>query len=230
MSQDLGAVRSKDGRCRFRLWAPLSERVELHIVAPNDIVVSMGPTQRGYHSAVVEGLEPGAQYKYRLANGREFPDPVSRYQPEGVHGPSEVVDSAFPWTDRQWFGLPIEKYVIYELHVGTFAPEGTFEAVIPYLDELSGVGITAIEIMPVAQFPGHRNWGYDGVYPFAVQNSYGGPSGLKKLVNAIHARGLAVILDVVYNHIGPEGNYLLAICPLFHRPIQDSMGICAQLR
>ncbi len=215
MSQDLGAVRSKDGRCRFRLWAPLSERVELHIVAPNDIVVSMGPTQRGYHSAVVEGLEPGAQYKYRLANGREFPDPVSRYQPEGVHGPSEVVDSAFPWTDRQWFGLPIEKYVIYELHVGTFAPEGTFEAVIPYLDELSGVGITAIEIMPVAQFPGHRNWGYDGVYPFAVQNSYGGPSGLKKLVNAIHARGLAAILDVVYNHIGPEGNYLSQFAPYF---------------
>ena len=175
----------------------------------------MEPKQLGYHTAVVEGLGPGARYQYRLENGKEFPDPASRHQPEGVHGPSEVVDPDFPWNDKQWFGLPIENYVIYELHVGTFTTQGTFEAVIPHLDELAGLGITAVEIMPVAQFPGNRNWGYDGAYPFAVQNSYGGPSDLKRLVDACHARGLAAILDVVYNHLGPEGNYLSQFAPYF---------------
>jgi len=215
MLQDLGAVLSKNGRCRFRVWAPLCKKLELHIVGPEDFVIQMEPKQLGYHTAVLEGLKPGTRYKYRLENGKEFPDPVSRYQPEGVHGPSEVIDPDFPWKDDRWFGLPIENYIIYELHVGTFTPEGTFEAVIPHLDQLKGTGVTAIEIMPVAQFPGNRNWGYDGVYPFAVQNSYGGPSGFKKLVDACHARSLAVILDVVYNHIGPEGNYLSQYAPYF---------------
>jgi maltooligosyltrehalose trehalohydrolase len=169
----------------------------------------------GYHQAIVEDIAPGTQYKYRLNAAAELPDPVSRYQPKGVHGPSEVVDPGFDWQDEHWFGLPIENYIIYELHVGTFTPEGTFEAVIPHLDELADAGITAIEIMPVAQFPGSRNWGYDGVYLFAVQNSYGGPAGLKKLVNACHQRGLAAILDVVYNHVGPEGNYLSQFGPYF---------------
>jgi maltooligosyltrehalose trehalohydrolase len=175
----------------------------------------MQPQPAGYHQAVVEGVGPGTQYKYRLAGGRELPDPVSRYQPEGVHGPSQVIDPRFDWQDKHWFGLPIEDYIIYELHVGTLTPEGTFDAVIPRLDELVDVGITAIEIMPVAQFPGSRNWGYDGVFPFAVQNSYGGSAGLKKLVNACHQRGLAAILDVVYNHVGPEGNYLAQFGPYF---------------
>src|SRR5215471_4197447 len=215
MPQDLGAVLLKDARCRFRVWAPLCNKLELHVTAPEDFVLLMEPKQLGYHTAVLEGVKPGARYKYRLENGKEFPDPVSRYQPEGVHGPSEVIDPSFPWNDDRWFGLPIENYVIYELHVGTFTPEGTFDAVIPHLDELADTGITAIEIMPVAQFPGNRNWGYDGVYPFAVQNSYGGPSGLKKLVDACHARSLAVILDVVYNHIGPEGNYLPQYAPYY---------------
>jgi maltooligosyltrehalose trehalohydrolase len=215
MLHDLGAVLSKNGRCRFRVWAPRCQKLELHIVAPEDCVVAMEPKQLGYYTAVLERLKPGLRYKYRLENGKEFPDPVSRYQPEGVHGPSEVIDPDFPWNDGRWFGLPIENYIIYELHVGTFTKEGTFEAVIPRLDELKDTGITAIEIMPVAQFPGNRNWGYDGVYPFAVQNSYGGPSGLKRLVDACHARSLAVILDVVYNHIGPEGNYLLQFAPYF---------------
>jgi maltooligosyltrehalose trehalohydrolase len=213
--QDLGAILLDDGRCRFRVWAPLSASVHLHIVAPKDAVVCMESKQLGYHNAVVEGIRPGARYFYQLSNGKEFPDPVSRYQPEGVHGPSEVVGPQFDWRDEHWFGLPIENYVIYELHVGTFTPEGTFEAVIPHLDGLAGIGITAIELMPVAQFPGARNWGYDGVYPFAVQNSYGGPHGLKKLVNACHERGLAVVLDVVYNHVGPEGNYLPQFGPYF---------------
>jgi maltooligosyltrehalose trehalohydrolase len=215
MQQDLGAILSDDGRCRFRVWAPLSERVHLHVIAPKESLVCMEPKHLGYHTAVVEDIQPGTRYRYKLCNEREFPDPVSRYQPEGVHGPSEVIDTRFEWHDERWFGIPIENYIIYELHAGTFTPEGTFEAVIPHLDTLADIGFTAIELMPVAQFPGTRNWGYDGVYPFAVQNSYGGPWGLKKLVDACHARGLAAILDVVYNHMGPEGNYLPQFAPYF---------------
>jgi maltooligosyltrehalose trehalohydrolase len=175
----------------------------------------MEPKPFGYHTATIENIRPGARYRYRLSNGSELADPASRHQPEGVHGPSEVVEPDFAWHDQQWFGLPIEKYIICELHVGTFTPEGTFDAVIPHLDELADVGFTAVELMPVAQFPGSRNWGYDGAYPFAVQNSYGGSSGLKRLVDACHTRGLAAILDVVYNHLGPEGNYLPQFGPYF---------------
>jgi maltooligosyltrehalose trehalohydrolase len=126
-----------------------------------------------------------------------------------------VVSPTFDWQDQGWFGLPLQQYVIYELHVGTFTPEGTFEAILASLDYLKDVGVTAVEIMPVAQFPGERNWGYDGVYPFAVQDSYGGPTGLKRLVNACHLNGLAVVLDVVYNHLGPEGNYMREFAPYF---------------
>jgi len=212
---DLGAVWLDEKRCRFRVWAPFSEVVQLHILCPQDCISPMQKTPGGYHQTILEGIAPGTRYKYRLKSNKELADPVSRYQPKGVHGPSEVVDRQFDWQDRHWFGLPIENYIIYELHVGTFTAEGTFEAVIPHLDELAETGITAVEIMPVAQFPGARNWGYDGVFPFAVQNSYGGPAGLKKLVNACHQRGLATILDVVYNHIGPEGNYLAEFAPYF---------------
>src|SRR5262249_52455545 len=206
MVTDLGAVWTDDKRCRFRLWAPLAQEVQLHILNPQHTTIAMDAKPAGYHQTILENIEAGTRYKYRLSPTKEFPDPVSRYQPEGVHGPSEVIDPRFDWHDKHWFGLPIENYVIYELHVGTFTPEGTFEAVIRHLDELAETGITAVEIMPVAQFPGSRNWGYDGVFPFAVQNSYGGPPGLKKLVDACHQRGLAAILDVVYNHLGPEGN------------------------
>jgi maltooligosyltrehalose trehalohydrolase len=204
-----------DHRCRFRVWAPFSEKVRVHLFAPDEKVVLMEPQKLGYHKTVISGLSRGARYRYRLDNDREFPDPVSRYQPEGVHGPSQVVDSRFKWDDVHWAGLPIEKYVIYELHVGTFTEEGTFDAAIPYLQELVDLGITAVELMPIAQFSGTRNWGYDGVFPFAVQNSYGGPTGLKTFVNVCHRLGLAVILDVVYNHIGPEGNYLPQFGPYF---------------
>jgi maltooligosyltrehalose trehalohydrolase len=182
--------------------------MQVHIVSPVDRVIDMQAKDAGYHQAVVDNVARGTRYKYRFPNGDEYPDPVSRYQPEGVHGPSEVVDPNFDWQDRHWFGLPIDNYIIYELHVGTFTPEGTFDAAINRLDDLADLGITAVEIMPLAQFPGSRNWGYDGVYPFAVQNSYGGPAGLKRFVNACHQRGLAAVLDVVYNHFGPEGNYL----------------------
>ena len=173
---------------------------------------------------------PGCRYFYRLHGQQDFPDPASRFQPEGVHGPSQVVEPGFSWDDGHWSGLPLGDYVIYELHVGTFTPEGTFDAVIPYLDELKDLGITALELMPVAQFPGGRNWGYDGVFPFAAQNSYGGPDGLKRLVNACHQRGLAVVLDVVYNHLGPEGNYLAGLRPVFHPALPHPLGGGPQLR
>ncbi len=206
----------RTGACIFRVWAPLRERVEVKIIAPADQIVPMARDAEGYWKAMVQGIGPGARYVFRLENDRDRPDPASRYQPAGVHGPSEVVDhTAFSWTDKGWNGLALSSMIMYELHTGTFTREGTFEAIIPRLDALRELGITAVELMPVAQFPGVRNWGYDGVYPFAVQNSYGGPEGLKRLVDACHKRGMAVILDVVYNHLGPEGNYLWDYGPYF---------------
>jgi maltooligosyltrehalose trehalohydrolase len=204
----LGAVLSNDNKCRFLAWAPRAQNVDLHIVAPRERMVPMQQLDRGYFFVTLEDIAAGSLYRYRLNGETERPDPASRFQPEGVHGPSQVIDHQFNWSDRSWRGLPMCDYVLYELHVGTFTPEGTFDSIIPRIPDLKFLGITAIEIMPVAQFPGHRNWGYDGVYPFAVQNSYGGPVGLKRLVNACHQQGIAVVLDVVYNHLGPEGNYL----------------------
>jgi maltooligosyltrehalose trehalohydrolase len=210
----LGAIYLGGGRCRFRTWAPSARKVDVHITIPEERVIEL-EEKRGYHEATAEGVEPGSLYTYRLDGRVERPDPASRSQAQGVHGPSRVIDPDFPWEDHCWFGLPLKDYLLYELHVGTFAPEGTFEAIIPHLDELKKLGITAVEIMPVAQFPGNRNWGYDGVYPFAVQDSYGGPTGLKRLIDACHRKGLAVVLDVVYNHLGPEGNYLRDFGPYF---------------
>ena len=158
----------------------------------------------------------GDRYCYVLDDGLAVPDPVSRLLPEGVHGPTEIVSpSSFAWSDTDWCGLDLREYVIYELHTGTFTPEGTFDGVIQKLEYLKNLGVTAIEIMPVAAFPGTRDWGYDGVSLYAVQASYGGPEGLKRLVDAAHRVGLAVILDVVYNHLGPEGNYLSKFGPYF---------------
>lgn len=199
------------GRTAFSVWAPLLERVELALLDPQPRYVPMERDERGYWRATLDNTPPGTRYRYRLDGADERPDPASQHQPEGVHGPSAVVDPAFEWTDAAWFGTPLRDYVIYELHVGTFTPEGTFEAIIPQLPQLKELGVTAIELLPVAQFPGARNWGYDGVYLYAPHTAYGGVQGLKKLVDACHAHGLAVILDVVYNHFGPEGNYLWAI-------------------
>ena len=204
----LGAHYLGDERCRFRVWAPYAGRVEVHILSPEDRFVPLQKDPKGYHQGEAFGIPPGALYRYRLDEKKERPDPASRCQPQGVHGPSQVLDPYFPWKDSAWSGPSLMDYIIYELHVGTFSAEGTFESVIPRLDSLKNLGITALEIMPVAQFPGTRNWGYDGVFPFAVQKSYGGPEGLKKMVNACHQKDLAVILDVVYNHLGPEGNHL----------------------
>jgi len=211
----LGATYLGEGRCQFLVWAPLVQRVEVRLMGSQDRIFPLQPGARGYYHGIVEGVAPGSLYRYRLDGERERPDPVSRFQPQGVHGPSQVVDTHFPWDDGTWPGIFLQDYIIYELHVGLFSPEGTFEAMITYLDELKELGITAIELMPVAQFPGDRNWGYDGAYPFAVQNTYGGPEGLKILVNACHRKGLAVILDIVYNHLGPEGNYLGDFGPYF---------------
>jgi maltooligosyltrehalose trehalohydrolase len=211
----LGALYLGEERCSFRVWAPRAQRVEVRIVAPDQRILPLRTGDGGYHQAVAEGVGPGALYFYRLDGKKERPDPVSRFQPQGVHGPSQVVDLRFPWDDPSWFGLPLRDYIIYELHVGTFTAEGTFAAVIPRLEQLKELGITVVELMPVAQFPGSRNWGYDGTYPFAVHNSYGGPDGLKRLVNACHQRGLAVVVDVVFNHLGPEGNYLADFAPYF---------------
>lgn len=203
----LGADHLSGGECSFLLWAPRAKKVDVHILGPQDRIIPLQPCERGYFHAQIESVLVGSLYRYRLDGSIELPDPASAFQPEGVHGPSQVVDRRFAWNDSSWAGLSLRDYVLYEIHVGTFTPEGTFDAIIPRIAALRDLGITAIEIMPVAQFPGSRNWGYDGVYPFAVQDSYGGPHALKRLVNSCHAQGMAVVLDVVYNHLGPEGNY-----------------------
>jgi maltooligosyltrehalose trehalohydrolase len=210
-----GANVSSDG-VRFRVWAPKSSFVSL-IVTGESREILLGPQEKGYFTAVVKDLGPGTRYLYLLDAGQPRPDPVSRFQPEGVHGPSEVIDPGeFKWDDQDWKGIPLGEMILYEIHTGTFTSDGTFEAIIPFLDYLRNeLGITTIELMPVGQFPGERNWGYDGTYLYAPQNSYGGPDGLKSLVNACHRIGLAVVLDVVYNHLGPEGNYLGAYGPYF---------------
>jgi maltooligosyltrehalose trehalohydrolase len=212
------------GRCRFLVWAPRAEKVEVHLMSPADRLAPLEKMDRGYFGAVLEGIEPGALYRYRLDESKERPDPASRLQPQGVHGPSQVVSDEFAWTNASWRGRELREYVLYELHVGTFTTEGTFDSILPRLDSLRDLGITAVELMPVAQFPGSRNWGYDGVYPFAVQNSYGGPEGLRRLVNACHEREIAVVLDVVYNHLGPEGNYLADFGPYFTERYRTPWG------
>jgi len=190
--------------------------MRLHLVHPRDQRIEMTKDEWGYFSIQLSGLPADARYYYSPDNSKDLPDPVSHFQPLGVFGPSQVVDhSSFQWNDQNWHGLPFDDLIFYEVHVGTFSDEGTFEAIISRLDDLKEIGINTIELMPIAQFSGSRNWGYDGVFPFAVQNSYGGPDGLKKLVDACHQREIAVFLDVVYNHVGPEGNVLHEFAPYF---------------
>jgi maltooligosyltrehalose trehalohydrolase len=189
----------------------------------------MAALDRGYFAHIEPDIPDGQRYLYRLDTGKERPDPDSRWQPDGVCGPSAVFrPDRFGWADRDWAGVPREDLVVYELHVGTFTPEGTFDAVIPRLPALKRLGVTVVEIMPVAQFPGGRNWGYDGVFLSAAQNTYGGPQGLRRLVDACHAHGLAAILDVVYNHFGPEGCYHREFAPYFadryHTPWGDAVN------
>jgi len=224
-SAGLGAQALEGNRTAFRVWAPLRERVGVHLIGPQERHLAMTRTADGQHEVIADDCGEGARYKYAFDNGDEWPDPASRLQPEGVHGPSEVVGSDFEWHDEGWTGVALEDHVLYELHVGTFTEEGTFDAVIPRLDALRELGITAVELLPIGQFPGARNWGYDGVYAGAVQASYGGPRALKRLVDACHQRGLALLLDVVYNHLGPEGNYLSQYAPYFTDRYKTPWGL-----
>ncbi len=197
----------------FRVWAPHARQITLRLVGSRD--VPMLRSDDGTFSAQASAC-PSDRYFYIVDGHKQLPDPVSRLLPEGVHGPAEIIDpGAFAWNDAGWQGVELRDYIIYELHVGAFSPEGTFDGVIQRLDYLRSLGVSVIELMPVAAFPGRRNWGYDGVSMYAVQASYGGPEGLKRLVNAAHRAGLAVILDVVYNHLGNEGNYLRFFGPYF---------------
>ncbi len=211
-----GANLRDDGAVEFRVWAPNLTNLAVRILGENPKTVSMTRNAESEFVATVPNTGAGTEYFYVLDGGRERPDPVSRWQPRGVNGPSRVVDpNSFRWSDQGWSGIPLKDFIIYELHTGTFTPEGTFESIIPRLPYLRDLGITAVEIMPVAEFPGNRNWGYDGASLYPPQSSYGGPTGLKRLVDACHAHGLAVVMDVVYNHLGPEGNYLPEFAPCF---------------
>jgi len=203
------------GSVRFSLWAPNHERIALEL---NEAPAGL-PMQReadGWHRLTTDRAGPGSRYRFILSDGFAVPDPASRYQPADVHGPSEVIDAQdYVWQDRDWHGRPWNASVIYELHIGSFTEAGTFLGAIERLEHLVELGVTVLEFMPVADFPGRRNWGYDGVLPYAPDSSYGRPEHLKALVDAAHARGLMVILDVVYNHFGPEGNYLSRYAPQF---------------
>lgn len=212
-----GAFRQADGSVLWRIWAPLEASVTLVTwPAGQPKRMEMTSCAHGYFEHRDPRADEGLRYAYQLIDGREYPDPASRWQPDGVHRPSAVFSpDGYAWADQAWGGVPREDLVIYELHVGTFTPEGTIEAIIPRLPQLATLGVTALEIMPVAQFPGDRGWGYDGVHPYAVQNTYGGPRALQRLVDAAHQQGLGIILDVVYNHVGPEGNYLGKFGPYF---------------
>lgn len=227
---EIGATPLEGGRCRFGVWAPFCADIEVvYRSGGRACRAALRRDTDGYFTGEIAGIPPGTRYAYLLDGKKERPDPASRLQPDGVHGPSCVVDPlAFRWSDRSWRGAPLGGSVLYEAHIGTLTPEGTFEAAIGKIPHLKRLGITCLELMPVAQFPGTRNWGYDGVGLYAVQNSYGGPIGLKRLVDACHRAGIGVCLDVVYNHLGPEGNYLRDFGPYFtdryHTPWGDALN------
>ena len=215
-----GAEIRTDGRVRFRLWAPAATHVEIVLCAPDDRAASEGlPMQRcedGFYELVTARAHAGSRYRFRIDERIDVPDPASRANPDDVRGASEVIGAhAFAWDDAQWPGRPWHEAVIYELHIGTFTPGGDFLSAIERVPYLAALGVTAVELMPIADFPGARNWGYDGVLPFAPDARYGTPDDLKHLVQAAHRQGLMIFLDVVYNHLGPEGNFLQAYAPAF---------------
>jgi maltooligosyltrehalose trehalohydrolase len=219
----------KNDHWEFNVWAPEKEEMILHIVHPFEKAFTMTKNEEGNFSVDVNTGEKDIRYFFKPNNEKDLPDPASQSQPEGVQGPSQTIDhSSYKWNDGNWKGSSMKEWILYELHVGTFTQDGNFEAAISKLDQLVDIGVNAIEIMPIAQFPGNRNWGYDGVFPYAVQNSYGGAEGLKKLVDACHQKGIAVVLDVVYNHLGPEGNYFPQFGPYFngkyHTPWGDAIN------
>ena len=208
LTPDVGVIPIDDSTALWRVWASKAKRVEL-VLDPAGRAERVAMSRRAAAILPARTRSPGIGDRYgsSLDGGPPLPDPASRWQPDGVDAPSAVYfPECFPWDEGDWTGINRQDLVFYELHVGTFTPEGTFDAVVPRIDALLELGITAIELMPVAQFPGVRSWGYDGVHPFAVQHSYGGPEALQRLVAACHRKGLAVVLDVIYNHFGPEGN------------------------
>lgn len=223
----LGAT-VEPGGVRFRVVSPIAQRMELVVEdgGGQSKLYDMTRQEGGLFEAFIAGLQPGARYRYRMDGGDTlYPDPASRFQPKGVHGPSEVIDPhAYNWQDAGWAGVPHQDLVFYELHVGTFTPEGTYEAArakLPYLKEL---GVTAVELLPVAAFPGERNWGYDPAAQFAPAHPYGRPDDLRRFVDEAHRLGLAVYLDVVYNHFGPDGAYVVAQPADVHRPSPHPLG------
>jgi len=224
----IGALLLRPQRCRFRVWAPNASRVSVRLFDHHKREVTLDSVESGYHETIVDDCPAGTRYAFRVDDGAELPDPASRSQPDGVHAASEVVDPNFSWSQTNWLNPPLSEHIFYELHVGTFTEEGTFDAIIARLGQLRELGITAIQLMPVAEFPGRYNWGYDGVSLFAAHHAYGGVDALKQLVDACHQRGLAVYLDVVYNHLGPEGNYLSQFGPYFtdhyHTPWGDALN------
>lgn len=218
-----GARVHEDGSTCFRLWSPGAERVDLWLEEPGR-AVSMTREAGGWAELVTRAAPAGTRYRYRIDGRTLVPDPAARFQPGDVHGASEVIDPlAYAWADAAWAGLPPERLIFYELHVGTFTPSGTYAGVASRLDHLVSLGVTAVELMPLADFPGRWGWGYDGVLLFAPESRYGRPEDLKALVDACHARGLAVFLDVVYNHFGPEGNYLHRYAPGFFTPHHQTL-------
>ncbi len=219
--RSLGINFTNEKQAAIRIWAPNATQVT---VQSDDFYVPLDQEDYGYWSAITEKLGVGSRYWVLLDNEKRLPDPASLSQPDGVHEASEALDLNYYWQDKDWSNIPLKDYIFYELHTGTFTPEGNFEGIAAKLDYLLELGVTAIELMPIAAFPGTRNWGYDGVFPFAVQSSYGGAKGLQALVNLCHQKGLAVVLDVVYNHVGPEGNYLAAYGPYFTDKYQTPWG------
>ena len=208
-----GAELLPDGRVRFNFWAPAHAHIDVQL---QKVLLPMQQQSGGWHTLSTDRATAGTRYRFVLPDGSAVPDPASRFQPQDVHGPSEVIDpTRYRWRDHAWHGRPWHEAVLYELHVGTFTPTGSFLSTIARLDHLLGLGVTAIELMPLADFPGQRNWGYDGVLFFAPDGSYGRPEDLKALIDAAHERALSVILDVVYNHFGPEGNYISSYAPQF---------------
>lgn len=215
MRKKIGAVYKGGEKVEFCVWAPFAESVEV-IFKNGRQPLALEQDEKGYWSNSLNYTKPGSLYKYRLDHKTELPDPASFSQPEGVHSWSRIIDhNSHSWEDGSWRGRELSEMLIYELHVGTFTEAGTFEAIIDKLDHLEDLGINTLELMPVSQFPRERNWGYDGVYPYAPQDSYGGVAGLKRLIDACHHRGFSILLDVVYNHLGPEGNYISQYGPYF---------------
>ncbi len=210
----------------LKVWAPKAEKVSVTL---EDELVIMNAEPRGWWSAVIR-QDPPFDYAFVLNDGPALPDPRSPWQPYGVHGQSRTLDhAAFQWTDAGWRSAPLSSAVVYELHIGTFTEEGTFDAAIQRIPHLLDLGVTHVELMPVAAFPGHHGWGYDGVAIYAPHVAYGGPDGLKRLVDALHANGLAAILDVVYNHLGPSGNYLNEYGPYFNDNVKTPWGDAVNL-